>query len=133
MTVAGDRSADTTVIIPARNAAATIEAALRSLAPDRHLILEVMLIDDGSDDRTAAIATDSAARHGLPLEVVSGRFGGAGAARNASMARASGKYLFFLDADDELVEGGLALLRDALERNPQAGLAIGASIRRTDD
>ncbi|TIT26491.1 MAG: glycosyltransferase family 2 protein, partial [Mesorhizobium sp.] len=72
-----------------------------------------------------------AVRHGLPLEVVAGRFGGAGAARNAGMARACGRFLFFLDADDEVIEGGLTQLREAFERHPKAGLAVGASIRRT--
>ena len=129
MTGAGP--ADITIVIPARNAAATIDAALSGLAPDRALIREILLIDDGSDDRTAAVATESAARYTLPLEVVTGHLGGAGAARNAGMALASGKFLLFLDADDEVIEGGLALLREALVRDPGAGLAVGASIRRT--
>ncbi|WP_245440967.1 glycosyltransferase [Mesorhizobium sanjuanii] len=122
---------EVTVVIPARNAAATIDAALLSLIPDRDLIGEILLIDDGSDDRTAAKATESARRYGLPLEVVNVRLGSAGAARNVGIAQAKGKSIFFLDADDELIRGGLSLLHDALERNPGAGLAIGASIRRT--
>jgi glycosyltransferase involved in cell wall biosynthesis len=122
---------DVTVIIPARNAAATIDATLRSLVPDRYLIGEILVIDDGSDDQTAAIALDSARKYGLPLEVVVVRLGSAGAARNAGIARASGKSIFFLDADDEVMAGGLTLLQDALKRNPDAGLSIGACIRRT--
>ncbi|TGQ03316.1 glycosyltransferase family A protein, partial [Mesorhizobium sp. M00.F.Ca.ET.217.01.1.1] len=39
--------------------------------------------------------------------------------------------LFFLDADDEVIEGGLTQLREAFERHPKAGVAVGASIRRT--
>ncbi|RWC96827.1 MAG: glycosyltransferase [Mesorhizobium sp.] len=126
-----EAAADITVVIPAKNAVATIDAALGSLAPDGALIREVLLVDDGCDDRTAIVAAESAVRHGLPLEVVAGRFGGAGAARNAGMARACGRFLFFLDADDEVIEGGLTQLREAFERHPKAGLAVGASIRRT--
>src|ERR1700754_664732 len=119
-----------TVVIPARNAAATIDATLRSLISDRDLIGEILLVDDGSDDRTAAVAAESARRYGLPLEIVSVRLGSAGAARNVGIARARGKSIFFLDADDELIEAGLSLLHGALLRNPGAGLSIGASIRR---
>ncbi|PTE10600.1 family 2 glycosyl transferase [Mesorhizobium helmanticense] len=131
MTRSGETRLEVTVVIPARNAAATIDAALLSLIPDRDLIGEILLIDDGSDDRTATKATESAQRYGLPLEVVNVRLGSAGAARNVGIAQAKGKSIFFLDADDELIRGGLSLLYDALERNPGAGLAIGASIRRT--
>lgn len=131
MIKSGQTVLEVTVVIPARNAAATIDAVLLSLIPDRHLIGEILLIDDASDDRTAAKATESARRHGLPLEVVSVRLRSAGAARNVGIERARGKSIFFLDADDELIRGGLSLLHGALERNPGAGLSIGASIRRT--
>ncbi|MER8824959.1 glycosyltransferase [Mesorhizobium sp. M0938] len=123
---------DVTVVIPARNAAATIDAALRSLISDSALVGEILLVDDGSDDQTASAAIASAKQYGLPLEVVSVNLGSAGAARNAGIARATGKSIFFLDADDELIEGGLSLLHDALLRNPEAGLSIGACIRRTN-
>jgi glycosyltransferase involved in cell wall biosynthesis len=128
----GEPRLDVTVVIPARNAAATIDTTLRSLISGRDLIGEILLVDDGSDDQTASAAIASAQRYGLPLEVVSVRLGSAGAARNVGIARARGKSIFFLDADDELMEGGLSLLHDALLHNPEAGLSIGASIRRTN-
>ena len=122
---------DISIVIPARNAAATIDATLRSLVPDRDLIGEILLVDDGSEDQTTAVSIQSAREYELPLEVLSMRLGSAGAARNAGMARAKGKFLFFLDADDEVIAGGLRLLRETLVSNPGAGLSIGASIRRT--
>ncbi|WP_244277709.1 glycosyltransferase [Mesorhizobium erdmanii] len=123
---------DISVIIPARNAAATVDATLRSLGSDRDLIGEIILVDDRSDDQTSAVSIEAARRYQLPLQIVAVDLGSAGAARNAGMARASGRFLFFLDADDEVVAGGLRLLRDALLRNPEAGLSVGASIRRTE-
>lgn len=118
------------VIIPARNAAATVGAALSSLVPDKALIGEILLIDDGSADDTVACALSVARSHALPLWVTSVRFGSAGAARNAGLAQASGDCVFFLDADDELVPGALSLLQNTLDANPRAGLAVGASIHR---
>jgi O-antigen biosynthesis protein len=120
------------VIIPARNAARTISSTLRSLVADRALIGEILLIDDGSQDGTAAIACAAARRFALPLIVTSVRCGGAGAARNAGLVLVRGEHIFHLDADDEVIAGGLSLLHEALRRSPAAGLAIGASIRRAE-
>ncbi|TIT40948.1 MAG: glycosyltransferase, partial [Mesorhizobium sp.] len=53
-----EAAADITVVIPAKNAAATIDAALGSLARDRALIREVLLVDDGCEDRTAIVAAE---------------------------------------------------------------------------
>ena len=118
------------VIIPARNAAATIGATLSSLVADKTLIHEILLIDDGSDDGTVSKAWEAAHRHALPLNVTRVQRGNAGAARNAGLAQVRGAHVFYLDADDEVIPGGLTLLREALRSNPEAGLAVGSSIHR---
>ncbi|HEY6630922.1 MAG TPA: glycosyltransferase [Rhizobiaceae bacterium] len=118
------------VVIPARNAAATIGVTLSSLVADKVLIGEILLIDDGSEDETVARARDVARAHELPLKVTSVSAGSAGAARNVGLAQAQGDHIFFLDADDEVMPGGVTLLRDALRANPEAGLAVGASVHR---
>ena len=87
--------AEVAVIVPARNAAATIESTLRAIAElefDRPF--DVIVVDDASTDETAAIA----ARHGaqvvtLPLQ------SGPGAARNAGVAATTASSLAFTDAD----------------------------------
>ncbi len=119
------------VVIPARNAASTIATLLRSLIPDIGLIREILLVDDGSEDATTEIAKDTAQRHGLPLLILPVSFGKAGAARNFGMAHAQGRFLFFIDVDDELVPGALAILAMKLMENSTAGLAVGACIRQT--
>lgn len=119
------------VVIPVRNAAATIAALLRSLIPDLSLIQEILLVDDGSEDATAEIARDLAQRHNLPLLIFPVSFGNAGAARNFALDRVTGRFLFFVDGDDELISGALSILAAKLIQNPAAGLAIGACIRRT--
>jgi len=121
-----------TVVIPARNAEATIGGTLRSLVPDRALLREILLIDDGSDDATAHIARTTAQRCHLPLVVVRIRAGSAGAARNVGIDRAAGDFLFFLDADDEVLPGSLGLLLERLRNAVSDGVAIGSSIRRTE-
>ncbi|MBL8576554.1 MAG: glycosyltransferase family 2 protein [Mesorhizobium sp.] len=118
------------VIIPARNASSTIACTLSSLDHDKALIREILLVNDGSQDDTAAVARKAADLHGLPLAVIDVGFSNPGAARNAGLDRALGDRLFFLDADDEVIPGGIKLLTDALEASPTAGLAVGASIHR---
>ena len=118
------------VIIPARNAAGTIGATMASLVGDRALILEILLIDDGSDDDTVSNAEQVAKHHALPLRAIRVQVASAGAARNVGLAQARGSHVFYLDADDEVLPGALTLLYDALVTNPTAGLAIGPSIHR---
>jgi O-antigen biosynthesis protein len=120
------------VIIPARNAEATIGRALRSLVPDRDLLREILLIDDGSEDATAEVARATASRCQLPLTILRIRAGSAGAARNAGIDQSTGEFLFFLDADDEVLARSLGLLYQRLQNAPSDGVAIGASIRRTE-
>src|SRR5690242_15819051 len=100
------------IVIPARNAAASIGVTLSSLVTDKALIGEILLIDDGSEDDTVARARDTARAHELPLKVTSIRLGNAGAARNAGLAQVQGDYVFFLDADDELIPGSLGRLEE---------------------
>lgn len=118
------------VIIPARNAVSTIDAAIRSLATDRALVHEILLIDDGSTDGTAGVAASTARELGLCLSVSDANFANAGACRNLGISKAEGDFLFFLDADDEVIGGGITTLVDCLHDNPKAGIAIGGYIRR---
>jgi glycosyltransferase involved in cell wall biosynthesis len=83
-------------IVPARDAEATIGATLGALAAqDLEVPFEVIVVDDGSRDRTIAIAEASAA----PVEVIHQPGLGAAAARNAGAAAASADLLAFTDAD----------------------------------
>lgn len=124
------RSGHISVIIPARDASSTIARTLSSLAGIRALICEILLIDDGSQDNTTDVARKAAELHDLPLAVVSVGFSSPGAARNAGLERACGDRLYFIDADDEAMPGGVTLLSRALDADPAAGLAVGASIHR---
>jgi glycosyltransferase involved in cell wall biosynthesis len=119
------------VIIPARNAAATIARTLRSLAPDAGLIGEVILVDDGSTDQTMATAKSISKTFELPIRVISAQAGSAGAARNLGLEAASGEFIYFVDSDDEPLPGCLHRLVEALASQADRGIAIGANIRRT--
>jgi glycosyltransferase involved in cell wall biosynthesis len=114
------------VIVPARDAAATLPRTLRGLeaqadAPEH----EVIVVDDGSSDATADLAAGSPA----VTELVRGGGEGPAAARNAGAARARGDALAFLDADCEPAPGWLSAGARALE---SADLVQGAVRPRPD-
>ena len=88
------------VILPARNAAATIDTALSSLSAQSWRTLEVLVIDDGSADGTAARVAGWAARDGRIRALAGGAGLGAYGARNLGLAAARGDFVALQDADD---------------------------------
>src|SRR4029077_17185608 len=87
------------VLPPARDAAATLPAALRSLRRQTMADWECVLVDDGSLDGTAALAGVSAAEDSLFAVLATPR-AGLVAALSAGLARCRGRYVARMDADD---------------------------------
>ncbi|CAH1904792.1 Glyco_trans_2-like domain-containing protein [Candidatus Nitrotoga sp. HW29] len=84
------------VIIPAYNAAATLARALDSVLVQTWPAHEIIVVDDGSSDATAA----AVAAYGDKVRYLYQHNAGVSAARNAGAQAASGDWLAFLDADD---------------------------------
>ena len=103
------------VIVPARDAAAHLPAALDGIARQHHTPDEVIVVDDASSDATARIAEESTA----VTRVVAGAGEGPGAARNRGAAQATGDVLAFTDADcmptPGWLEAGLAAMADGAD------------------
>lgn len=81
------------IIIPARNASATIAACIQACLKQRHTPTEIIVVNDGSKDNTADIARD------LGVKVIDQGRKGPAAARNAGAQEAKGKIVAFTDAD----------------------------------
>lgn len=82
------------VVIPAYNAAAFLPRCLKSVFAQTLAPEEVIVVDDGSTDNTAAVAA------GLGARVVRRKNGGLSAARNTGIQHAAGEWIALLDADD---------------------------------
>ncbi|MCC7334735.1 MAG: glycosyltransferase [Pirellulaceae bacterium] len=98
------------IVIPAFNMEDCVGRAIKSALAQSYANTEVIVIDDGSKDRTADVARG----FGQLVKVVTVQNGGACAARNVGLRLSSGRYVQFLDADDELlpkkIETSLAAL-----------------------
>ncbi len=116
------------VIIPTRNAEATLAEALESLLAQSQSAWEACVVDDGSTDGTAAIAQDYAARdHRISL--LRQPHAGVSQARNRGLAQARHEWTLFLDADDRLAPDHLARMGQVLSDHPQADAAYCGWVR----
>ncbi len=93
------------VVIPAWNAAEWIGETVQSAVSQAGANVEVIVVDDGSTDDTAAVAAQAG---GDTVRVLRQPNGGASRARNAGTAVARGAFIQYLDADDLLTSGTIA-------------------------
>ncbi len=87
------------VIVPAHDVEAYIDATLSSIVHQTYAHLEVIVVDDGSTDGTALIC-DRHATADHRVRVIHQANGGLSRARNVGMAEATGEYIAFADSDD---------------------------------
>jgi glycosyltransferase involved in cell wall biosynthesis/peptidoglycan/xylan/chitin deacetylase (PgdA/CDA1 family) len=87
------------VVIPACNAGETIDETLRSVRAQTHENIEIIVVDDGSEDKTAEIVRSHAAVD-CRISMVRQPNGGVAEARNRGARSARGQLLAFIDADD---------------------------------
>jgi len=107
------------VIIPAYNYAHFLGACLRSVQRQARLDVEVLVVDDGSEDDTAAVVA------GAPgVRYIHQVNQGLSAARNTGLAHSSGEYVLFLDADDLLAPDSLAPRLEFLRTHRATGLSV---------
>jgi len=111
------------IVIPCYNAARWIRETLESALLQTHQPIEVIVVDDGSTDDSAAIAES----FGPPVRVIRQANQGESVARNSAVRHANGEYIVFLDADDLLVPEALARQATAVRNRPGAVALMGIS------
>jgi len=104
------------VIIPAYNRAATIHRAIRTVLAQTFADYELIVVDDASSDPTRE--TVQKIPDGRVKLIVHEKNRGAAAARNSGMKAAAGKYIAWLDSDDEWLPLKLEAQLSALRKAP---------------
>jgi glycosyltransferase involved in cell wall biosynthesis/acetyltransferase-like isoleucine patch superfamily enzyme/ubiquinone/menaquinone biosynthesis C-methylase UbiE len=103
-------------IIPAYNVEGFIGRTLQSILEQPVKSFEVIVIDDGSTDGTAALVAEYAARDGRIRLYRQGN-AGQGAARSHGLDLAAGAYVWCIDADDWLQSNALSRIQEVIDRN----------------
>jgi hypothetical protein len=115
------RPTTVSIVIPARDEERSLPGLLRSLARQTVAIAEVIVVDDGSTDRTAALATAAGARV-ITAPALPDGWAGKPWACHTGARRSTGDVLVFLDADVELAPDGLDRILASWQRTAPDGL-----------
>ncbi len=99
------------IIMPVYNSAEYLDAAISSVLKQEYRDYELILIDDGSTDESGHIC-DRYSNKNKQIKVIHKKNGGLCSARNTGLKNALGKYLAFLDNDDEYLPG---ILKENIE------------------
>jgi glycosyltransferase involved in cell wall biosynthesis len=108
------------IVIPCFNQAAFVGQAIESALAQTMGPTEVIVVDDGSTDTTAEVV-----RRFPDVRLIRQSNAGVSAARNAGLVAATGDFIVFLDADDELLPDAVEIGMAALRRHPEAAAAAG--------
>lgn len=114
------------VIVPAYNAAATLQETLESVVAQTFTDFELLVLDDGSTDATAQVALSF---KDLRVRVISLTQGGVARARNLAVDEARGSLIAFLDADDVWLPRKLERQVALLDERPDVGLCVTRATR----
>ena len=87
------------IILPIYNVEKYLDRCIQSILNQSYENLEIILVDDGSPDRSSEIC-DEYRKSDQRIKVVHKENGGLSDARNAGLILAKGKYIIFLDSDD---------------------------------
>jgi glycosyltransferase involved in cell wall biosynthesis len=101
------------VIIPTYNRSRRVREAVTSVLAQKGIAFEVIVVDDGSEDDTAAVLE----AFGSAIRTVEQSHGGVSSARNTGIRAAAGEWLAFLDADDLWLPGKLRTQMEFLGAN----------------
>lgn len=107
---------EVSVIIPAYNAEKYIRECLESVGSQTERNLEIIVVDDGSTDGTAAII-ERFVKSDPRFRLISQPNAGPGPARNTAITAATGRYLAFVDADDMLLPHAIEHMLAAARRH----------------
>ncbi len=119
------------VLMPTYNRESFITDAVRSVLAQDYGNLELVIVDDGSTDRTAEILTEQFSEYmtGVPVDgkaicYYPSEHLGISGARNLALEKATGEYIAFLDSDDRFHPNKMRLQMEYLQAHPEASIVF---------
>lgn len=121
------------VIIPIMNRAKIIERALKSVFNQTYKNIEIIVVDDGSVDEIDEKINEIRNKSPFQIIYLKQKNTGPGIARSNGLKRSKGKYIQYLDSDDELLPLKIEKQVEVLEKDPDVVMVYGNSIQNWDE
>ena len=122
-----ETSAQISVVVPVFNVERYLDRCLQSIVNQSYPNLEIILVDDGSEDDSPAICEEWTKKDHR-ITAIHKENGGLSDARNTGMAAAAGEYIAFVDSDDWIAPEMLERLLDAIQRDKSDVAACAAEM-----
>lgn len=113
------REIQVSVVMPCRNDGATLHEAVASIGLEAQPEVELIVVDDGSDDAQTLHALERLKDRGIRVMRTAGE--GPSAARNAGIRAAQGRYILPLDADDRIEPAYIPAAKAVMDADPACG------------
>lgn len=120
---------EVSVIIPSYNSEKFVSTTLNSVLNQTFRDIEVIVVDDGSTDRSPEIVRS----YGSPVQLISQRNSGVSTARNLGIARSSGEFVCFVDSDDFWFKDKIATQVQMFKTHPNVGAVYSNFIKWQSD
>ena len=116
-----------TIGVCVRNCEEYVKEAIDSILDQDfpHELMEVIFVDDGSEDNTLSIIQEYASKIDIPAKVFHGHWHGLGYARNIIVANAEGDFILWVDGDMVLSSDYVKEQVKFMQQNPMVGIAKG--------
>ncbi len=112
------------IVIPTRNRINLLKECLQSVKAQTYLHYEVIVVDDGSDEKSCASLSKIAGQDAAVKVLLQSQQRGVSACRNWGLKEATGPFILFLDDDDSLAESALSISVAQLKAQPEADIAV---------
>lgn len=119
------------IIIPVYNVQDYLDECIESVINQSYFNLEIILVDDGSLDKSLVICKKWAQKDSRII-VIHKKNGGLSSARNAGLKIAKGKYISFIDSDDFITNNAIEIMFNSIDSNDEIGIVSGLIYRYQD-
>jgi len=124
-----------TIGMCARNCEDILGSAIESVITQDypHELMELIIVDDGSEDNTFSVIQSYARKTDIPVKVFTQQWRGLGFTRNFVIQNASGKYIIWVDSDEILEKSYVRKQVGFLDLHPSVGISVGILLMPADN